>query len=557
MAASSARMDSQQSSSSPRHAPTNVIWQWTLMPEAVAPCFAQDVFDMDPEESSSARGEPEFFWLGRVPCRTVKLVGLLVGVQEYETRILYTLDDGTGVIECQHRPPASNQSKREKTQEPLPLLQPLAYVGCAVVVIGRVYPWKETRRIMVDSIVRCSSSNDEPRHWIAVGTLHRTHYYIQEPFVLPSRTVASSQMPTAIITDAGATSVPSTPSSSSAPSSPLKSPTKSPHKLRHPSRLHTRDLTDNAFRIYLKHYMDYADDVQPQPVISEPSTPTKSSRRALPPTDETPRPHPHGHDRTPQRARIAPLDFTQPLAPDDSTRGFTLSYLRRVPELALMAKRVVKAEAKRRAREAQKRAKEAKEKERTSEGVSKKPAVVTKAMVNDQQKLHPRMKRLFNWAILQLVKEGDVISWEGPVRPCRVRGVDDDDDAPDSSSTLWKINSSSNSTVGGNSTVFSSASIAEDDEDEGELTDPEPGEEAFVSLTPAVLAPVVQNAIATFAARATARARASTREPTVNEIVSFLKSDDTWRNLSEFTVKETLALLKDEGGRGRAETAGG
>jgi hypothetical protein len=30
-----------------RHAPTNVIWQWTLTPEAVASCFAQDVFDME------------------------------------------------------------------------------------------------------------------------------------------------------------------------------------------------------------------------------------------------------------------------------------------------------------------------------------------------------------------------------------------------------------------------------------------------------------------------------------------------------------------------------
>lgn len=296
--------------------------------------------------------------------------------------------------------------------------------------------------------------------------------------------------------------------------------------------------------------MDCADDVHP--VAPEPSTPTKSSRNALPPGDETPRPH----DHTPRR--IVPLDFTRAPGPttDDAMRGFTLSYLRRVPELALMAKRVVKAEAKRRARAAHKKAKEAKE-----GGTSKKPAVVTTAMVNDQQKLHPRMKRLFGWAILQLVKEGDIISWEGRVRPCLPRsGAHADPDT----SALWKMNSS-NSTAGGNSTVFSSASISEDDEDEGELTDPESGEEAFVSLTPAFLAAKVEDAIATLISRSTARAQASTAPnrprirapaagPTVHEILSFLKNDDMWRNLSEFTVNEALTFLKNEG---RAWTVGG
>lgn len=125
---------------------------------------------------------------------------------------------------------------------------------------------------------------------------------------------------------------------------------------------------------------------------------------------------------------------------------------------------------------------------------------------------------------------------------------------------MWKLNSSSGTqfSVGGNSTVFSNASVAEDDEDEGELSDPAPDEEAFVSLTPAVLAPTVEHAISKLVAEATARgsrARAAPAAgPTVPEIVSFLKNDDMWRNLSEFTVNEALGLLKDEG---RAWTMGG
>ncbi|KAJ7187263.1 hypothetical protein C8R46DRAFT_1342410 [Mycena filopes] len=556
-------LDSSAPSATPRHPADKDLWQWTFTPEAVAPCFAKDVFEMPKSDMRDA----EFFWLGRVPCRSVKLVGWLAGVQAFEKRVVYYLDDGTAVIECHHRPPAENvpkDTKKAAGEVQLPLLKPLAYVGCSIAVIGRIVPWHETRRILVDSLVRCPSPNDEPLHWIAVRALHEGYYFIDEPFVIPVKPIptkpASQPRP-----PTPAISAPSTPSSSSvAPSSsPSKSPTKSPHKLRHPSRLHTRDLTDNAFRIYLKHYMDNADDSDIQPAVAvlppEPTTPTKSSRsrNAPPATDDTPRPQ---HDLTPRRPAPVPLDFAfaRPLTPapvdPNPTRGFTLSYLRRVPELALMAKRVVKAEAKRRARAAHKKAKEVKE-----GGVSKKPAVVTKTMSNDQQKLHPRMKRLFGWAILELVKAGDVVSWEGAVRPCpRPRPEEGlDADEADSTGALWRFNSSTASTVGGNSTMFSSASIAEDDEDEGELSDPREDEEAFVSLTPAFLATAVEQAIAKLIARAAAaRAQSSTSRvrssagpgPKLGEITTFLKNgNDMWRNLSEFSVEEALALLKEEG----------
>ncbi|KAJ6517142.1 hypothetical protein DFH09DRAFT_1195520 [Mycena vulgaris] len=523
-----------ESSTRTRQSSSNNVWQWTFTPEAVAPCFVKDIFDV----RESGVKDAEFFWLGRVPCRTVKLVGLLVGVQTYEARIVYSLDDGTAVVECHHRPPAPNKSKQEKT-EPFPLLKPLAYVGCSVIVIGRISLWRDTRRILVDSIVRCPSANEEPMHWIAVRKLHKTHYSLEEPFAVPLKSF--SQLPAN--TTATPVCAPVTPSSaSSTPSSPSKSSVSSnasPHKLRHPSRLHTIDLTDNAFRIYVKHYMDNADDLRPVP--PEPTTPTKSSHNRLPSLDDTPRPH----DRTPQR--IAPLDFARPLVPtsEDLASGFTLSYLRRVPELALMAKRVVKAEAKRRARDARKKAK--------ASGANQKPVVVTAAMHNDQGKLHPRMKRLFEWAIFQLVKDGDVLSWDGPARPC----VDGSDSQPVSdTSGLWKSNSS-HSSVGGNSTVMSSASVAEDDEDEGELSDPRADEEAFIPVTQAFLATTVEKAIETLVARATARAeankgvnrprvRAPAAGPTVHEIVSFLKNDDMWRNLADYTVKEALTRLQDE-----------
>lgn len=34
--------------------------------------------------------DPDFYWLGRVPCRTVLFFGMVVGVQTYEQRTVYS-----------------------------------------------------------------------------------------------------------------------------------------------------------------------------------------------------------------------------------------------------------------------------------------------------------------------------------------------------------------------------------------------------------------------------------------------------------------------------------
>ncbi|KAJ7218418.1 hypothetical protein GGX14DRAFT_516758 [Mycena pura] len=515
---------------------SRAVWQWTLTPDAVAPCFVQDVFDMRADRGTK---DSEFYWLGRVPCRSVKLVGLLVGVQTYEARIVYSLDDGTAVIECHWRPPSPNKAKTATKNRPVPLpdLQPIASVGTSVALVGHISPSHESRKIILDSIVRCPSANDEPNHWVAARALHRTHYWIDEPFVIPPR--RATQPPTITTSKVR----PASPSSSiSIPSSPVKSQTKSPHKLRHPSRLRTRDLTDNAFRIYLKHYMDNADDLRPVP--PDPVTPTRSSRIAPPPSEETPRPPPSRHIDFAEAAVLA-----APTPP-----GFTISYLRRVPALALMAKLVVKAEAERRARAARKAAREARA-----------PVPVTAAMRRDQEKLRPRMKRLFLWAVLQLVKDGDLVSWDGPRRPC-TPGPGLGTAAGGDTSALWRFDS----TAGGDSTMFSNASTSmaaeEDDEDGGELTDPAEDEEAFVPLTSAFLATGVERAVAALMARARdqprprdpashPRATAPVAGPTARDVTEYLRrSDDMWRNLSEFAVQEALELLQDDG---RAWTVGG
>jgi hypothetical protein len=114
--------------------------------------------------------------------------------------------------------------------------------------------------------------------------------------------------------------------------------------------------------------------------------------------------------------------------------GFTLSYLRQVPELSYLARQVVLAIAKDRGGNPESYMK------KSSEGIA------------------PKMKRLFIWGISELCKEGSIVLWEGPKRSwAEMKGV----------SGIWD-----NMFIGGD--------FMEDDE-EIVLSDPEEDEKVYIS----------------------------------------------------------------------------
>ncbi|KIM91593.1 hypothetical protein PILCRDRAFT_810872 [Piloderma croceum F 1598] len=584
------------------------LWKWTLTNDAIASCRVRDVFAMkDPGDK-----DVDFFWLGRVPCRNVRLVGMVVGVQVFEKRVVYSLDDGTAVIDCVHIPtPAAvtpiksrptgnkqqNKYKRPKSpvqEPPVPVpLVPVAYVGTSVRAVGRVMRWHESRQIRLDVIEQCTSANEEPLHWRKVQHLHQSSYSVPGPFSIPppisSSTVVDPDKSNASPLPSERPSSPIT--ASSVPSSAFPSPTKSvtnprpPPKLRHPSRLHSRDLTANTFRIYLKHYMDNAAHIKVHDYVPTsgagdetetdeityalsraPSTPTKSkpSGSSSAHTECTPRPlhiskaSSSAFEQTPRQTLGKGTD-TDARMPAKNL-GFTLSYLRRVPELSDMARRVVKAESKRRARE------ERELKVAQSQGQAK--AKVSSG--RNHEPIAPKMKRLFQWAIVKLYEEGSVILWDGPARPIQINGRE--------TSGLWKVNS----TIGADSTAVSSItstsfgtsclSMDVREDDEGEISDPPAtGEEAYISLTPARLAPLVEQAISTLMARsrtATLPTKGHNRNwpepapppgPTKEEITTFLRrTDGRWARVGEWVVEDALEMLKKDDrvwcvGKGRWE----
>ena len=132
-------------------------------------------------------------------------------------------------------------------------------------------------------------------------------------------------------------------------------------RLRHPSRLHTRDLTNNTFRIYVKHYMDKAPppprrrgsearSASPTPAPRAlqsrkdfKDTPTKTCGTKIAAGAEvTPRPsrrrrleenHTPRASQLPEAESDAGSESEAEDKPegDDQMYGFTLSHLRRNP----------------------------------------------------------------------------------------------------------------------------------------------------------------------------------------------------------------------------------
>lgn len=220
--------------------------------------------------------------------------------------------------------------------------------------------------------------------------------------------------------------------------------------------------------------------------------------------------------------------------PEAGIRGLTMSYLRRVPELRLLAERIVAAEDKKKRQEARQAREVAK-----SQGLPIPPKTEdSKPRVSTRE----RTKRLFRQAIIKLCDEGSIVLWDGP---CRVWGAEQNFN----SSRLWHTNATVDTTVSsvGVSTVGGDSHL--EDSRDHEMSEPDPKEESYISLTPAHLGKYVEEAIKEICSRKE-KARGSgprgPKGPTLTEIRSRLKVDGRWRSIGECAVAEALEWLKEE-----------
>ena len=100
------------------------------------------------------------------------------------------------------------------------------------------------------------------------------------------------------------------------------------------------------------------------------------------------------------------------------------------------------------------------------EGIFKSKTQVSSALPPD--KARAKKKRLFQWAINQLLKEGYIVLWDGPVRECSNVSIAD-------TSRLWKSTTSSDDSISG-------CPNTGNDNDEGYLSDPLHNEAAYISF---------------------------------------------------------------------------
>ncbi|KAI0828598.1 hypothetical protein BC628DRAFT_80078 [Trametes gibbosa] len=386
----------------PHGATLSEIHRWTFTKAAIAPCFIRDVLEM--RESGSR--DMEFFWLGRIPCRTVRVVGLVVGIQVWERRTIYTIDDGTAVIDCAYvhpqaapASPAKPKVKEKSTVpsvtrgagqsfadylprtriptftssaaikrtavEPPPPPQPCARVGQSVRLVGRVVVRHETRLLLVDEMAR-ASFDEESVHWLNVSDLHHSTYYPKDaapPFVPPAlpsvSTYASQFYPTGYPGSPSKrghdrhTPEPGTPGSvrsSVASTNTSPSTAGSPSSLapggeeKPPSPVRLR----HPARLHTRDLTVHTLRIYIKHYMDNAPPPTHCRRASITGRSLSPTP-------TPRSTRGSRHDV---LKPDETPRasrmlslkvyGYTLSHLRRVSELSLLSKRIVNAEARRR-----------------------------------------------------------------------------------------------------------------------------------------------------------------------------------------------------------------
>jgi len=220
--------------------------------------------------------------------------------------------------------------------------------------------------------------------------------------------------------------------------------------------------------------------------------------------------------------------------PEAGIRGLTMSYLRRVPELRLLAERIVAAGDKKKRQEARQARDLAK-----SQGLPIPPKTEdSKSRASTRE----RTKRLFRQAIIKLCDEGSIILWDGP---CQVWNAERDSN----SSRLWHTNATVDTTVSsvGVSTVGGDSHL--EDLQDHEMSEPDPKEESYVSLTPAHLGKYVEEVIKEMCSRkekAREPGPRGSKGPTLTEIRSRLKADGRWRSIGECAVAEALQWLKEE-----------
>ncbi|KAK2673673.1 CST complex subunit Stn1, N-terminal [Fusarium oxysporum f. sp. vasinfectum] len=123
-------------------------------------------------------GGENFYFYGNLPIKWVRIVGLVVAIDEFASRRVYTIDDSSGAcIECIISIPISGEGDSRATtgdaapkkadidppQNPDPF--PNLDVGCIVDIKGGLSTFRDERQLTIEKMIKVRSTAQEVTLW--------------------------------------------------------------------------------------------------------------------------------------------------------------------------------------------------------------------------------------------------------------------------------------------------------------------------------------------------------------------------------------------------------
>ena len=224
--------------------------------------------------------------------------------------------------------------------------------------------------------------------------------------------------------------------------------------------------------------------------------------------------------------------------------AFTLSYLRRVPELAELARRVARYNRKRKARD---------EREKEKSRASSSSRRVTRTSKVDAIATDAKMaKRLFVMAIRVMYDEGSIVYSDG--NGTRTWDAEEAEWLQDREDGIWKVRRGddthtiiTHTTVGTTSVTLTTIgnTTRQAIVDESDLSEPDLDEESYIPVTPSILAQPILDAIRAVVIQ---KGKVAQGGATIAEILEALrgKLDERWARVGDWAVGNALEVMEED-----------
>jgi hypothetical protein len=218
--------------------------------------------------------------------------------------------------------------------------------------------------------------------------------------------------------------------------------------------------------------------------------------------------------------------------------AFTLSYLRRVPELAEVAKRIARHQRKQKARDQKE-----KEKSRASTSPRRATRASTKA---DNRAADAKMaKRTFVMTLRTLYDEGSIVFSDGNSN--RKWDAEEAEWLKDQENEIWTVQRGDDTSANVTRTTVTTIGNTTRQTILGdpELSEPGPDEEAYIPVTPSILVRPILDAIESVVIR---KGKAARGGATAAEILETLRGrlDERWARIGDWAIENALDVMEED-----------